>query len=468
MKVVITGGGMVGLCTSMLLAGDGHEVTVVERDSAPPPEPTEAWSSWERRGVNQFRLAHFFLCRFRSIIEVELPKLTDALVAAGAARYNIVENIPDDMKGGARPDDARFDLITGRRTVVESVTARVAESTPGVTVRRGAAVERLLTGASALDGVPNAVGVELEGGERIDADVVIDATGRRSPLPRWIAEAGGAPASEELDDSGFVYYGRHFASKDGSLPFMFGPLKQDIGSISVLTLPADNGTWSVTIIASSKDSALRALTDPKKWEAAVRSLPLVAHWLDADPIDDGVTVMAKIEDRIRDFAPGGKPVATGVLAVGDSWSCTNPSLGRGASIGAMHAVLLRDALREQKDADPWKLASSWYELTRTEMEPWYRTTMNYDRHRLAEAQSIIEGRPFSTDNKEWIASKTMEAQSMNSPDLLRANLDMGMLLRRPDEVTADPAIKDILAGAEASIESPSLGPTRAELLEAIA
>lgn len=468
MKVVITGGGLVGLCTSMLLAGDGHEVTIVERDSAPPPEPTDAWSSWERRGVNQFRLAHFFLSQFRTIIEAELPELTNALVAAGAARYNVVENIPDDMKGGPRPDDSRFGVITGRRTVIESVTARVAEATPGVTVRRGAAVQRLLTGASARDGVPNAVGVEIEGGERIDADLVIDATGRRSPLPRWIAEAGGAPANEDLDDSGFVYYGRHFASKDGSLPFMFGPLKQDIGSISVLTLPADNGTWSVTIIASSKDSALRTLTDTKKWEAAVRSLPLVAHWLDADPIDDGVTVMAKIEDRIRDFAPDGKPVATGVLAVGDSWSCTNPSLGRGVSIGSMHAVLLRDTLREQKDADPWELASTWYELTRTEMEPWYRTTLNYDRLRLAEVESIIEGRPFSTDNKEWITTKTMEAQSMNSPDLLRANLDMGMVLRRADEVVADPAIQDLLAGAEASIESPSLGPTRAELLEAIA
>lgn len=469
MKVVIVGGGMVGLCTSMLLAGDGHEVTLVERDGAPPPDPAEAWSSWERRGVNQFRLPHFFLSRFRTIIDSELPRLGEALTAAGAARYSIIENIPDEMKGGPRPDDSRFGVVTGRRTVVESVTARVSEETPGVTVRRGAAVQRLMTGASARDGVPNVVGVELDGGERIDADLVIDASGRRSPLPRWIAEAGGAPANEELDDSGFVYYGRHFASKDGSLPFMFGPLKQDIGSISVLTLPADNGTWSTTIIASAKDSALRPLTDPKKWEAAVRALPLVAHWIDGDAIDDGVAVMAKIEDRIRDFAPDGKPVATGVLAVGDSWSCTNPSLGRGASIGAMHAVLLRDALRAQKDADPWELASSWYELTRIEMEPWYRTTLGYDRHRLAEVHSIIEGGQFSTDDDEWMATKTIEAQSMNSPDLLRLNLEIGMLLRRADEVAADPEVKDLLGSfGEPSIESASLGPSRAELLEAIA
>jgi 2-polyprenyl-6-methoxyphenol hydroxylase-like FAD-dependent oxidoreductase len=41
MKIVIVGAGMVGLCTSMLLAGDGHEVVVLERDPAPPPDPAE-------------------------------------------------------------------------------------------------------------------------------------------------------------------------------------------------------------------------------------------------------------------------------------------------------------------------------------------------------------------------------------------------------------------------------------------
>jgi flavin-dependent dehydrogenase len=248
---------------------------------------------------------------------------------------------------------------------------------------------------------------------------------------------------------------------------MFGPLKQDYGSISALTLPADNGTWSVTIIGNAKDSALRVLTDEKKWEAAVRTLPLAAHWIDGEPIDTGVAVMAKIEDRIRDFAPGGKPVATGVLAVGDSWSCTNPSLGRGASIGAMHAVLLRDILREHTDDDPWGLASAWYEATRTEMEPWFRTTLNYDRHRLDEVQAIIDGREFSSDNEEWMATKAMEARSLASPDILRTNLEMGMLIRRADEVAADSAIKDILAESGQGDEAAPIAPSRSEFLAAI-
>ena len=46
---------------------------------------------------------------------------------------------------------------------------------------------------------------------------------------------------EELEDVGFVYYGRHFRSADGTTPPIIGPLLQAYGTVSVLTLPADNG-----------------------------------------------------------------------------------------------------------------------------------------------------------------------------------------------------------------------------------
>ena len=165
------------------------------------------------------------------------------------------------------------------------------------------------------------------------ADLVVDATGRRSPLPRWLIAAGARSPIEEIDDSGFIYYGRHFRSADGSTPPAFGPLLQHYDSLSILTLPADNGTWGLGLITSAKDSALRVLKDPDAWTTCAKSYPLVAHWLDGEPIDDQVAVMAKLEDRHRSFCVDGQPVATGVLAVGDSWACTNPSVGRGISIG---------------------------------------------------------------------------------------------------------------------------------------
>jgi 2-polyprenyl-6-methoxyphenol hydroxylase-like FAD-dependent oxidoreductase len=314
--------------------------------------------------------------------------------------------------------------------------------------------------------VPHVRGVQLESGEEMDADLVIDVSGRRSALPRWLAGIGAAPVLEEQDDSGFVYYGRHFRSADGQMPVMLGPLKQDLGTIGILTLPADNGTWSVTLTASSKDGDLRALRQPATWERVNRLLPLTAHWIDAEPLEDSVTVMAKIEDRIRDFAPGGQPVVTGVVAVADSWSCTNPSLGRGATVGLLHALALRDQLRQPQD--PWLLASEWSERTREVVEPWYRATKAYDGHRLQEIQALVDGRPYETDNEFWLVNRSLEQAALSDGDNLRAVLDMGMALRLPDEVLGDEALRArILAHGMPVPDEPGLAPDRAELLAAV-
>ena len=41
-KIVVVGGGVVALGTAMLLAGDGHQVTVLERDPDGPPADLDA------------------------------------------------------------------------------------------------------------------------------------------------------------------------------------------------------------------------------------------------------------------------------------------------------------------------------------------------------------------------------------------------------------------------------------------
>ena len=121
-RVLFVGGGIVGTCAAMMLAQDGHDVTVLERDAAPPPgSPVEAWDTWDRRGVNQFRLLHYFLSRFREVADAELPGLSAAMADAGGLRMNPLHGIPDEITGGRRPGDERFDLVTARRPVAESV-----------------------------------------------------------------------------------------------------------------------------------------------------------------------------------------------------------------------------------------------------------------------------------------------------------------------------------------------------------
>ena len=469
-RIVIAGAGVVGLGTALLLCRDGHDVTVLERDAdAPPAGADEIWASWQRKGVNQFRLPHFFLARYRSLLSTELPDVAEALAAAGALRLNPVLSAPESLRGPAADDDGEFECISGRRCVVEAAVASVADRAARLEIRRGTPIAGLVTGPAARDGVPHVAGVRLATGEEIAADLVVDMTGRRSPLPRWLEVIGARAPSDELDDCGFIYYGRHFRSANGDIPPAIGGFLQHLGSISSLALPADNGTWSVTLVTSAKDKALRVLRDAASWEKVVRSLPLVAHWLDGEPIDDRIIAMAGIEDRHRNLMVDGTPVATGVVAAGDAWACSNPSVGRGASIGMLQATVLRDTIAATGLEDPWEFARSFHDATAEIVEPWYRDTLAADRHRLAEIDAHIAGDEYRPADPAWEVSQALASAAFKDPECLRGFVSVAMVLSREADVLSRPGMLDKVTALGAGWrDEPIPAPSRGELLSTVA
>jgi len=173
--------------------------------------------------------------------------------------------------------------------------------------------------------------------------------------------------------------------------------------------------------------------------------------------------MAKIEDRHRRYWGYGAPTATGVVAVGDAWACTNPAVGRGASIALRHGVCLRDVLREAPAADdPVAFARRWDAATLVTVEPLYRDTVSIDRHRLAEIDAEIAGRAYETDDPEWHRHEALRTRAGADPDLLRANTLVRTVLERLCDVYARPGIADRVATA--TPPPPPPGPDRAELV----
>src|SRR4029077_13654117 len=97
-RIVVIGGGVCGLTSGLLLARDGHEVTLLERDATLPPDSAEdAWRDWERRGVNQFRMIHLFAPRFHALLAAELPDVIEDAEALGAIRVNPFRLIPEEV-----------------------------------------------------------------------------------------------------------------------------------------------------------------------------------------------------------------------------------------------------------------------------------------------------------------------------------------------------------------------------------
>ncbi len=465
-QVLILGAGICGLGTALLLARDGHHVTVIERDdSALPDTPQEAWDTWARKGVGQFRQPHNFMPGFRLILETELPDLQDALRRAGASTLDLLHPLPPFLADRSpRPVDDSFWTYTMRRPAGEWVFADAARNEPRLTVRRGVRAAEFLTGSSAVPGIPHVAGVRTARGEDLRADVVIDAMGRGSRTPAWLTAIGARPPYEEQADCGFSYYTRYFS---GTEPQRAGPVYTLLGTMGVLTLPGDNGTWSITIVTASGDEPLKRLRHAETWTNAIRACPLHAHWLDGEPITD-VLAMSGVTDRYRRFVVDGQPVATGFLVVADAWACTNPSAGRGLTVGFKHAVRLRDVLRETR-ADPRTLADTFHAWTEAEIAPWYRAQLALDRHRAAQNEALREGRvpPPPADELSGLAASLFAAMTTD-PDLYRAALEyvgtitpLQDLFRRPMVAARVRAAMDALRDAA---PMPIPGPDREQLL----
>ena len=458
--VVVCGGSVIGLTSAMLLARDGHDVTVIERDPAvPPPEPRDAWDGWDRRGVPQFHQPHNLFPRVRQILDQELPGMVDRLAGAGCVWWEALAGLPPTLTDPEpRADDNRFRFVTGRRPTIESVFAGAANEAAGVTVRRGVGVDALVTGPSAIDGVPHITGVRTRDGDVLEADLVVDAMGRRSPLVEWLGTLGTVAPLVESEDHGFVYNTRYFSGS--SVPPMIGPPLVPMGTVTLLTLPGDNGTWSVTIFAAAADRLLRNVRDPDRFTAVVKACPLHAHWLDGTPVTDVLT-MASILDKHRRFVVDGQPVATGVVAVGDAWACTNPSAGRGISVGLLHAQCLRDATRGTLD-DPEAFVRAFDELTETKVAPYFWNQIKDDKHRIAEMDALRDGRIPPPPDPTFAA--VMKA-AMYDPDVFRGLLEMRLCLALPQEVFARAGFLDqVDAYRDAPDPMQIPGPSRTELV----
>ena len=443
-----------------MLALDGHEVVVLESDPAPVPDSSaNAWERWEREGVTQFRMAHFLQSAGRAVLEAELPDVISGLTVAGAARFDPLGSMPPMIADRApREGDERFVTLTARRPVFEQILARSAQQQPGLDVRRGVTVSALTS--KPYDGTPHVTGVRLDSGEQIAAELVVDAMGRRSRLPQWLSEAGARPVSEESEDSGFIYYGRTFHSDSGTLPMVVAPLSSPLGTISLLTLPGDNGTWMVVVFTSSGDQALKRLRDADRWTAVVSACPLHAHWLDGEPLTP-VVAMGGVIDRYRSFAFDGQPIATGIAPVADAWSCTNPSLGRGITHGLRHAQHLRDAVREHL-GDPAAFARAWNQIAETEMRPWYEDVIQEDRGRLREIEALRSGVEPPAPHPQLAQ---LIAASTHDADAFRAFLETRSCLATMGEVLSRPALAERLAEQPVDHPMPLPRPDRAQLLE---
>ncbi len=281
--------------------------------------------------------------------------------------------------------DADFTILTSRRTTLELIMRRYVEQLDGVTIRPDCfAVRRLITereagGALRVTGVL----IETEGGEeRLEAAVVIDAGGKGGLGIEQLIEEG-AVISEEEESAGIVYYTRHYRLAPGRAePPRDGapPASGDLGYLKFGVFPGDNGCFSITVCAPEIEYEMRkAIVRPEVWDRVMAGLPGLAVWTapgQAEPVSR-VFGMGDLLSRWRDMVVGDTPAALGFFALGDTLVRTNPLYGRGCSLAAVEAALLREVL--DASADPKTRALAFHRRLRREIRPYYLAMRQADR-----------------------------------------------------------------------------------------
>ena len=102
----------------------------------------------------------------------------------------------------------------------------------------------------------------------------------------------------------------------------------------------------------------------------------------------------------------------------------------------------RDTLREVGPDQPGELSEAFAEATDDVVEPWWKSTLSFDRHRLAEMAAIAEGGTYRPDDPAFEIGKALGVAAGKDPDVLRASVDIAFVLDLPEVVLARPGIMD--------------------------
>jgi 2-polyprenyl-6-methoxyphenol hydroxylase-like FAD-dependent oxidoreductase len=477
LDIAIAGGSAAGLFAALLLARAGHQALVLERDLlAPAPDVESAAAAAFRPSAPQIVQPHIVMARCRQLLIERLPDVYAGLLAAGVNEAPLRTQMPDSLSDTAPwPGDERLTSMMTRRSTIDWVLRRAAAAEPGVTVRSGVKVTGLLTGSRG-SGEPgdrplHVTGVRTDGGD-LAADLVVDATGRRSPIDDWLTQAGARTTATWHAECGIAYFSRHYRVRpDAALP---APLVTRIvvafDEFVAGKWGGDNGAVQLVVAPLAADRRFRTVRDPRVFTAVLRTIPTFAAWLDVmDPISD-VFPMAGLHNTLRRLVTGGVPVATGLHAIGDSVCTTNPTLGRGLALALTGAADLADTIDEHP-ADPVAQAVALDRLAESHIVPFYQDQAAIDAARLAMLRHTIFGepapRPAETPGRVTYSQLRMAASY--DPAAFRAFWKIQGMVCSPGQVYTDPEVVACTQRAlrRHSAAPPIAQPSRKELLTAL-
>jgi flavin-dependent dehydrogenase len=331
--VVIIGASLAGLFAAAAAATAGARTMIIERDVLPDqPVP--------RKGVPQGRQPHVLLHRGLLAAEELVPGIRGDLLSHGAVPIDTGTIAWLGEYGWLPTWIPAYQTVSATRPLLEHLVRQLVCDLDGVTIREGVRATDLRRNARHWQ-------VVCEEATVVQADLVIDASGRGSRLPHWLGELG-IPVTEPLTIDAHLGYACRTYRCIGEPPIDIAVVIAATPQTGrgALAIPVEDGQWLIIAggygdrrpsrVVEEFDEFLATLPDPAIFD-------LTRH---LEPVSD-IAIHRQTGNRRNRYGKS-RAWPAGLLAVGDAYCAFNPVYGQGITVAACQALLIRDALKHDR------------------------------------------------------------------------------------------------------------------------
>lgn len=359
-QAVVVGGSMVGLMAAQALSNHFGKVLVVERDTVSPFPDIH-------KSIPQGNHYHALLAGGYQVLDSLYRDFAQELERNGAVRFRAPRDVVFLFSGEKTYNptghvrerrDFGIESFSMSRGLLEFTVRNLTRRTSNIELMSPARVVGLL-----LDGTSvRELKVEYNGRqESIRPDLVIEATGRSTRLPRNLKDNGFGEVPETDIGVDFSYSSAKLAppadlEPEESLYIMFQAQagQRPVGGILGAV---EDGLWHLSLAGRFGDYPP---DDEEGFLAFARSLdePFLNEFLDAGASLQSGVVSYRYPRSLWRHYDQMPAFPSGIIPLGDSVASFNPVYGQGMSSGANQVRVLGEALAASDATDLPNLAQA--------------------------------------------------------------------------------------------------------------
>jgi len=339
---IVIGGSMAGLLAARVLSEHFERVTIIERDQCID-------DAQPRKGVPQGRHVHGLLAGGAAILGEYFPDLFATLAQDGAVPVGTIDirRYQLGVRVAAVPSSVK--TLWQSRPFLEQHVRAALSARNNVFILDGCSVTRLRMNDEHISGVvlQHRNGKQHE--DELAADLVVDASGRGSRAPQWLASLGYGQVEETSVKIDVGYASRIYRCPD-QLPTDWKVLvvlgKPPDNKRAGVIFPIEGGCWMVTLAGWLRDyppdddagflEFARSLDQPDLYEAIKEAEPITP-----------IAVYKYSANRWRHYERMSR-LPEGFIVMGDAVCAFSPVYGQGMSVAAKEAKVLDTCLRERQ------------------------------------------------------------------------------------------------------------------------